>query len=173
MSVPALPPATGSPYRVGMVCLGNICRSPTAEVVLRRQLEEAGLDDRVVVDSCGTGPWHVGEPMDSRAAAHLTAAGYDATAHRGQQLDESWLDRDLLLAMDADNLAGITGDAGATERVRLFRSFDPEVAPGTPAPDVPDPYYGGDDGFAAVLEIVERTCEALVAGLEELDVARR
>jgi protein-tyrosine phosphatase len=165
-----LPAPTGSSYRVGMVCLGNICRSPTAEVVLRRRLEDAGIGDRVTVGSCGTGPWHVGEPMDSRAAAHLTAAGYDASAHRGRQLDETWSGRDLLLAMDADNLAGITGGAGETDRVRLFRSFDPEVAPGSPTPDLPDPYYGGDDGFAAVLDIVERTCDRLVDELEALGI---
>ena len=93
-----LPPARGARYRIGLVCLGNICRSPMAEVVLREVIDRAGLGERVVVDSCGTGAWHVGEPMDRRAAAALIAADYDPTGHRAQTLDDSWSDRDLLLA---------------------------------------------------------------------------
>src|SRR5262249_2196760 len=122
---------------------------------------EAGLDDRVVVHSSGTGDWHVGHPMDRRAAATLSAAGYDPTRHRAQQYDASWADEhDLVLAMDRDNLADLGGRA---ERVALFRDFDP-VDPGT---DVPDPYYGGADTFSDVLAIVERTSEALVAELAD------
>jgi protein-tyrosine phosphatase len=166
---PTLPAPTGTPYRVGFVCLGNICRSPMADVVLRRLLDEAGLARQVRVDSCGTGPWHVGEPMDARAAAHLSARGYDPAAHRGQQFDATWLAHDLLLAMDAANLAVISDDAGPSDRVRLFRSFDPLAGSG-PTPDVPDPYYGGDQGFTEVLAMVERTCDQLVAGLHRLDL---
>jgi protein-tyrosine phosphatase len=144
------------------VCLGNICRSPTAQVVLERRLAEAGLDDRVVVRSAGTGHWHVGDPMDSRAAATLRAAGYDPSRHRARQYAASWADEhDLVLAMDADNLADL---GGRSERVGLFRDHDP-VDPGS---DVPDPYYGGADGFAQVLAIVERTSDALVADLAVL-----
>ena len=76
---------TRGDYRVGIVCLGNICRSPMAEVVLPERLDRPRLDDRVVVDSCGLGGWHVGNPMDSRAAATLTAAGYDASRHRARR----------------------------------------------------------------------------------------
>ena len=159
MTTPALPaPREPGRYRVGLVCLGNICRSPMADVVLRTRVDESGLAASVAVDSCGTGGWHVGDPMDRRAAATLTAAGYDPV-HRAQQFDPSWLeDHDLLLAMDGSNLADI---GGPSERVRLFRDFDPVDTGG----EVPDPYYGGDSGFEEVLTMVERTCAALVAAL--------
>jgi protein-tyrosine phosphatase len=146
-------------YRVALVCLGNICRSPMAHVVLEERLADAGLDGRVEVTSSGTGDWHVGNPMDRRAAATLAAAGYDPTRHRAQQWQGNE-DADLVLAMDAENLADI---GGPSERVMLFREFDP-VEPGE---DVPDPYYGGDSGFEEVLAMVERTAAALVAALEE------
>lgn len=139
-----------------MVCLGNICRSPTAQVVLEQRLADAGLDDRVVVRSAGTGDWHLGDPMDRRAAATLSAAGYDPSRHRAQHYAHSWADQeDLVLAMDEDNLAAL---GGRSQRVGLFRDFDP-VDPGG---EVPDPYYGGADGFAEVLAMVERTSDALV-----------
>jgi protein-tyrosine phosphatase len=153
------PPRTPGRYSVALVCLGNICRSPTAQVVLERRLAAAGLDDRVTVHSSGTGDWHVGQPMDSRAAATLSAAGYDASRHRAQLYDHSWVDdHDVVLAMDRLNLADL---GGPSERVGMFRDHDP-VDPGG---DVPDPYYGGTDGFAEVLSMVERTSEALVAEL--------
>jgi protein-tyrosine phosphatase len=156
------PPRQPGRYVVALVCLGNICRSPTAHVVLEERLAEAGLDDRVVVHSAGTGDWHVGNPMDHRAASTLLAAGYDPSRHRAQQYDDTWPDTDdLVLAMDHDNLADL---GGRSERVGLFRDFDP-VDPGS---DVPDPYYGGPDGFADVLTMVERTSDALVAELEAL-----
>lgn len=145
-----------------MVCLGNICRSPMADVVLQERIADAGLDDRVSVSSSGTGDWHVGNPMDRRAAATLTAAGYDATRHRAQQ----WAGNDaldLVLAMDAQNLADV---GGASDRVMAFRTFDPEGAAVEGGGDVPDPYYGGDSGFEEVLAMVERTAQALVAALE-------
>lgn len=159
-----LPPPLGSTYHVGFVCLGNICRSPTADVVMSRLVADAGLDAAIEVSSCGTGGWHVGEPIDPRAGAQLRAEGYDGSRHRGQQLDASWLGHDLLLAMDADNLAGIRRLGVGPERGRMFRSFDPELPAGAtgPALDVPDPYYGGEDGFATVLAMVERTCRHLL-----------
>ena len=149
-------------YAVALVCLGNICRSPTAQVVLEQRLAEAGLDDHVVVRSAGTGDWHVGNPMDRRAAATLSAAGYDPSRHRAQQYDDSWADQeDLVLAMDQDNLADL---GGRSQRVGLFRDFDPA----DPGGEVPDPYYGGADGFAEVLAIIERTSDALVAEIATL-----
>jgi len=157
-----LPPArTPGRYHLAVVCLGNICRSPMADVVLAERLADAGLDDRVSVGSSGTGGWHVGDPMDRRAAATLTAAGYDATRHRARQWagDADAGAADLVLAMDAQNLADL---GGATDRVRLFRDFDP-LDPGS---DVPDPYYGGDSGFEEVLAMVERTARSLVDSLE-------
>jgi protein-tyrosine phosphatase len=155
------PPREPGRYSVELVCLGNICRSPTAHVVLEERLADAGLDDRVSVHSSGIGDWHVGQPMDRRAAATLSAAGYDPSRHRARQHDVSWVDRrDLLLAMDHENLAAL---GGRSERVLLFRDLDP-VGTGE---DVPDPYYGGDDGFDDVLTMVERTSDALVAALAE------
>jgi protein-tyrosine phosphatase len=164
-ATPDLPAPRGTPYRIGLVCLGNICRSPMADVVLTELVDRAGLADAVEVTSCGTGGWHVGQPMDDRAAATLLAADYDPTGHRGRQLDGSWFDRDLLLAMDGDNLHDVRAMApgGRSDAVRLFRDFDP-VGPG----DVPDPYYGGPGGFDDVLAMVERTGIAVVARLESL-----
>lgn len=151
--------------KVALVCLGNICRSPTADVVLTARLEEAGLADRVVVESCGTGGWHAGEPMDPRTARVLTDAGYDASRHRARQFGPAWFDHDLILVMDRSNyddvLAVLPSDRH--DRVHLFRTWDPEV---DGAPDVPDPWYGGPQGFLEVLAIVERTCAALAVDLE-------
>ena len=157
-------------YRVAVVCLGNICRSPIADVVVNALLDQAGLRDDVEVTSAGTGDWHVGEPMDSRAAAVLTRAGYDAGRHRARHFDADWHDHDLILVMDHANLADVLAELPPDrhDRVRLFRSFDPEVEPAadpTDVPGVPDPYYGGADGFEEVLEIVERTAHRLVAEL--------
>ena len=146
-------------YRVALVCLGNICRSPMAHVVLEAQLADAGLDGAVEVTSSGTGGWHEGNPMDERAAATLTGAGYDASRHRARTFDASWHDtHDLVLVMDTANLDDV---GGATDRTRRFRDFDP-VDPGG---DVPDPYYGGAAGFEEVLRMVERTATSLVAAL--------
>lgn len=153
-------PRTPGRYRVALVCLGNICRSPMAHVVLDARVADAGLDDRVTVVSAGTGDWHVGGAMDRRAAALLTAEGYDASRHRAQQVLPSWLEEcDLVLAMDAANLRDLRalGPDPDPERLRLFRDLDP-AGPG----DVPDPYYGGDDGFRDVLAMVERTSAAIV-----------
>lgn len=166
--MPQLPPQrTDGPYRIAVVCLGNICRSPVAALVLTARIEEAGLDDRVVVDSAGTADWHRGQPMDSRAAESLRSADYDPSAHRARHFDRTWPERyDLILAMDTNNLADLTPlvEEGADHppRLRLFRDFDP-VDPGT---DVPDPYFGGEEGFADVLDMVERTSAALVEALQ-------
>jgi protein-tyrosine phosphatase len=161
-----------APYRIAMVCLGNICRSPIAEVVLTEKLARAGLDDRVEVTSAGTGGWHVGEPMDRRAAAILAAHGYDGSEHRASQFEAHRHDEyDLVLAMDESNHADLSDLVEhGTSRLRMFRDFDPRAA-GSDR-DVPDPYYGGDDGFAHVLATVERTCDEIVAALEhQLDGA--
>lgn len=156
------PPRTPGSYRIELVCLGNICRSPTAHVVLESRLADAGLDDRVEVTSSGTGGWHVGHPMDDRAAATLDAAGYDPTRHRARQYDGARPEAyDVVLVMDGSNLADV---GGRTDRVGLFRDLDP-VDPGA---EVPDPYYGGADGFEEVLAMVERTSDAIVAALQPL-----
>ena len=163
-----LPAPSGSPYRIAFVCLGNICRSPMADVVLSQLLDDAGLSTKVAVTSSGTGDWHMGQPMDPRAAAQLLAEGYDASAHRAQQFDASWLENDLVLAMDSSNLAAISNGSGVSDRVRMFRSFDPLADPTDL--DVPDPFYGGDEGFVDVLAMVERTCRQLLTELQALDL---
>jgi protein-tyrosine phosphatase len=158
------------PFRIGIVCLGNICRSPMAQVVLEQRLERAGLDDRVEVVSAGTGDWHVGEPMDQRAAATLTDAGYDASRHVAQTFSIDWFaEYDLLLAMDASNRADMTDLAPSVEaqgRLRMFREFDPEASEGDD--EVPDPWYGGPEGFTEVLQMVERTADEIVARLPDM-----
>ena len=171
MTTPALPAArsSGTPYRIALVCLGNICRSPMADVVLNDRLASAGLDRDVVVVSAGTGDWHVGNPMDRRAAALLTSHGYDASRHRAQLFESHWFEeQDLVLAMDESNAADLRSEFGDAlddpARLKLFREFDPRARDGDR--EVPDPYYGGDDGFATVLSIVERTCDEIVSALD-------
>lgn len=154
-------PETGS-YRIAVVCLGNICRSPVADVVLNARIEDAGLAGRVTVDSYGTGGWHLGDPMDRRAAATLTAEGYDPTDHRSRQFDAASADAyDLVLAMDRQNLADLRSLGVDPDRLRLFRDFDPVPGDG----QVPDPFYGGESGFADVLAMVERTAIELAEQL--------
>lgn len=172
------PPRTPGrrPYRVGLVCMGNICRSPIAEVVLRQRIAEAGLEGIVEVDSWGTGGWHAGDPMDRRSSAVLAGAGYDGSAHRARQFVASEFGGyDLLLAMDTSNLRHLRAmatDEESAARIRLFREFDPRAGAGDQAGDgaadrdVPDPYFGDDTGFADVLRIVERTAEQLTERLE-------
>jgi low molecular weight protein-tyrosine phosphatase len=160
-----LPPprSPSGPYRICCVCLGNICRSPMAEVVLREQLRAAGLGDRVVVDSAGTGDWHIGDRMHKGSRAQLARGGYDGEAHRARQFDRSWLPgRDLILAMDASNLRDLRAQAPAADadRIRLFG----EVA-GLGGRDVPDPYGGPAEEFAEVLALLEDGMRPLVAQL--------
>ncbi len=141
-----------------------------AEVVIRHRLDKAGLGDRVSVESAGTGEWHVGEPADPRALAALRERGYDGTAHRARQFTADWFSRyDLVLAMDRDNFEELTRMAaavGAETEVRMMRSYDP-AARATGDLDVPDPYYGGADGFAHVLDQLERAADGLVESMQE------
>lgn len=155
-------------YRVCLVCMGNICRSPMAETVLRRTLAEHGLGERVAVDSAGTGGWHVGDPMDERALRTLAEHGYDGSAHRARQFTSGWFDRyDLVLAMDRDNLSFLRRIAPDGVEVRLFRSFDPAARAGA---EVPDPYYGGPEGFEEVLRLVEAASEGVAKHIaDEID----
>jgi protein-tyrosine phosphatase len=149
-------------YRICFVCTGNICRSPTAEVVMRARLVSAGLSDRVIVDSAGTGGWHVGHGADERALETLRAHGYDGGEHVARQFDPAWFaDRDLVVAMDVDNLRALRRMAPPDQEHKLvmLRSFDP-ASPGDL--DVPDPYYGGPRGFEHVLALVEAACDGLV-----------
>jgi protein-tyrosine phosphatase len=149
------------PLRVVFVCSGNICRSPMAEKVYATALERAGLADQVQVSSAGTGPWHAGDPADERAAEVLRRNGYP-DEHVARQVNPEHLEADLLLAAGNDHVTALTralGRAEAAEKVRLLRSFDPAAEPGA---EVPDPYYGGDDGFDDVLAMIEATMPGLI-----------
>jgi protein-tyrosine phosphatase len=153
-----------TPYRICFVCLGNICRSPIAEAVLRRLVQEAGLAGRVEVSSAGTGDWHVGEGADDRALAALVRRGYDGSAHRARQFASAWFaEHDLVIALDSSNLSDLRrlAPVGAADNVRLLLSFDPDAT----ATDVPDPYYDDDNGFDRVVDMVEGACRGLVEEL--------
>ena len=153
--------------RLLFVCLGNICRSPTGEAVMRDLLAREGLDGAVEVDSAGTGGWHVGAPPDRRSAAEGRRRGIAMTGSARQVGARDFADFDLLLAMDRANyreLLALAPDGEARSRVRMLRSFDPEaVAAGDL--DVPDPYYGEGDGFALVYDLVEAACRGLLMQL--------
>jgi protein-tyrosine phosphatase len=157
--------------RILFVCLGNICRSPTAEAVMTRLVADAGLAAEIEVASAGTGSWHVGHPPDARATAAASARGFAMQSRARQAEPTDFGDYDLLIAMDRDNvrnLQRLAPDAEAAQKVRLLRDFDPHSA-GAPDLDVPDPYYGGADGFDHVLDLVEAACAGL---LDELRAAR-
>jgi protein-tyrosine phosphatase len=161
-------------YRICLVCLGNICRSPMAEVILRDELDRAGLSGRVEVDSAGTGDWHIGGPMDRRARAELTRRGYDGSRHRARQFDRSWFGRyDLVLAMDDSNLARLRRMAPgreAAERTAMFRSFDPARAEDDDGRDleVPDPYGGGPEDYALVFDLILPAARGLADQLRQV-----
>ena len=147
------------------VCMGNICRSPTAEGVMRHLLREQGLEDEIQIDSAGTGGWHVGAPPDERAteAARRRGIALDGAARQVRPSD--FEDHDLLLAADRENVAhlrAIAPDDEARAKVRLLREFDPDSR-GARDLDVPDPYYGGPGGFEEVLDLVEAACRGLLA----------
>lgn len=151
--------------RVLFVCLGNICRSPTAHAVFLDKLSQRGLTEAVAVDSCGTAGYHVGDPPDARATAAAAARGYDLSPLRARQLrDADFADFDYILAMDRDNLGQLRrrgGDRVAGE-MGLFLACAPALA----VDEVPDPYYGDDGGFAHVLDLVEAASDALINRLE-------
>jgi protein-tyrosine phosphatase len=150
--------------RVLMVCLGNICRSPTAEAMLRKKAREAGLDGRIEVDSAGTADYHVDSPPDRRATAHGERRGLAMQDLRGRQVERADFDRfDFILAMDEDNLANLKRlrPAGSRAKVALLMSF----APQTGAREVPDPYYGGAEGFEQVLDLTAAAADGFMASL--------
>ena len=138
-----------------------------AERVLRAELDRAGLAGKATVDSAGTGDWHLGEEMDSRARAELSRHGYDGSGHEARQVQQDWLARyDLILAMDRANLANLRqlagGDLGLANRIRLMRSFDPSAPGGA---EVPDPYDGSSADYAEVFDLVEAAVKGLVSQL--------
>jgi protein-tyrosine phosphatase len=144
--------------------MGNICRSPTAEGVMRHVLREEGLEHAVEIDSAGTGGWHVGQAPDTRATAAARGRGIRLDGAARQVRVRDFEEFDLVLAADRSNLADLQAIAppGTERKLRLLREFDPR-AEGAPDLDVPDPYYGGERGFEDVLDLVEAACRGLVA----------
>jgi len=164
-----------SAYRICFVCTGNICRSPSAEVILRARARDAGLD--LDVDSAGTDGWHVGDPADERAVWAMKDAGYDGSRHLARQFDEDWFaERDLIVAMDRGHariLHALAPDEESAAKIRLMRSFDPELADVSEDDqriDVPDPYYDRSPdhaGFVAMIQEIEQAVDGMVDFLQE------
>lgn len=151
-----------TPFRVLFVCTGNICRSPTAEAVLRDLAERRGLSHRVVVDSAGTHAYHVGESADPRSARAAAGRGYDLSKHRARKVrHEDFLEQDLVVAMDRGHFEGLEAFVfpGATAKLVLFLE-GVEAAGGRL--DTPDPYYGGTSGFQDVLDLCEAGCRKIL-----------
>jgi protein-tyrosine phosphatase len=151
--------------RILFVCLGNICRSPTAEGVLRALAAREAPELPLEVDSAGTADYHVGQPPDPRTRAAAARRGYDLSALRARTVDAADFERfDLILAMDRENLGALKRRAPshAHERLRLFLEFAPDAPE-----DVPDPYYGGSNGFEEVLDLVETATRGLLTHLRQ------
>ncbi|MBB6481630.1 low molecular weight protein-tyrosine-phosphatase [Spirochaeta isovalerica] len=150
--------------RVMFVCLGNICRSPLAHAVFQEIVNQRGLTDQYEIQSSGTCAYHVGEPSDSRMKKTALDHGVKIK-HRARQIFRYDLeDYDYIFAMDHNNfnnLKRLTANEGLLARIRMFRDYDPE-GPG----DVPDPYYGGQEGFENVFTIVQRTCDHILDLME-------
>jgi protein-tyrosine phosphatase len=159
--------------RVLFVCLGNICRSPTAEGTMRALVREAGLEDSIELDSAGTGSWHVGSPPDARASAAASARGITLGGCARQVGEDDFDDFDLILAMDRSNmreLRQLAPGEKARTRIKLLREFDPASA-GVEDLDVPDPYYGAAGGFEEVLDLVQAACAGLLAQIRAGEAA--
>ena len=161
-------------FRICFVCTGNICRSPMAEVIFTHLAEQRGIADEFEVRSAGTGEWHVGEKADPRTRAALERAGYSGESHRAKQFDPEWFDDfDLIVAFDRGQrriLHTWAEHDAHRALVRPLLSFDPDAASGT---EVPDPYYGNDELFDTVRDVIERACEHLIAQIEPVVRAAR
>ena len=155
------------PVQILFVCLGNICRSPTAEGVMRSLIAAEGLEDEIEIDSAGTGAWHVGSEPDARAAGAARGRGVALTGTARQVSPADFEEFDLILAMDHSNLRELrqmAPDESSRAKVRLLREFDP-VSVDSDDLDVPDPYYGEGDGFERVLDQVQAACKGLLASI--------
>ena len=152
--------------KVLFVCMGNICRSPTAEGVFRHKVENAGLGNKIDIDSAGTHAYHVGEPPDGRAQKAASGRGFDLSSQRARRVNSNDFEEfDYVIAMDSDNEDGLLSicPAGLEDRVHLFLKF----ASNANTTEVPDPYYGGGNGFNIVLDLVEDAADGLIAHLQE------
>jgi protein-tyrosine phosphatase len=146
--------------KVLFVCLGNICRSPTAEGVFRHLVEKEGLQDRIVIDSAGTGEWHIGSPPDDRACSAAAARGYDLSALRGRQVSrEDFAEFDYVLAMDSENVRELRR-LSPREHVHKIELFTDFCSSG--ACEVPDPYAGGPEGFEHALDLIEDAAQGFL-----------
>jgi protein-tyrosine phosphatase len=152
--------------KVLFVCMGNICRSPTAEAVFKHYVAAANLQDRILSDSAGTHDYHVGEPPDERARYAAHRRGYDMSALRGRQVRaEDFVEFDYLVAMDEDNLRLLKRRCPSehAHKLMLFMNYSTEGR----ARNVPDPYYGGAQGFEQVLDLVEDAAQGLLRHLDQ------
>lgn len=155
-----------APLRVLMVCMGNICRSPTAQGVLEKRAADAGLGARVQVDSAGTHGYHVGAPPDARSQAHAARRGVDLSGQRARQLSARDFEAfDLILVMDGPNERAAKALRPPHSRAQLRRLTD--YCTRHVAKEVPDPYYGGEAGFEHVLDLVEDACDGVLASLSK------
>ena len=143
-----------------MVCLGNICRSPLAEGILQAKVNSIGLD--IKIDSAGTGGWHVGQGPDHRAVAIANKYGIDISQQQARQFSSTdFEDFDIIYAMDGSNLSDIVSLANSNKEIEKVRLILNEINPEDNAP-VPDPYYGGDNGFEKVYQLLDEACEMII-----------
>ncbi len=163
-----------SPVRVLFVCLGNICRSPAAEIIFRAAVERAGLADSFEVDSCGTASYHIGQKPDRRMLAALERAGYAWGGHRARSFSRADFSRfDLIIPQDASNeedILALSRQEADAARVKPMRCWFPE---GCRESGVPDPYYGGESAFDAVVSLLEQACARLLAELAPMQAPTR
>lgn len=162
------PESAAQPFRVLFVCLGNICRSVAAEITFNAAVEKAGLADHVEADSCGTAAYHVGEKPDSRMLAALKRAGFEYNGHRGRQFSrKDFDDFDLIVPQDHSNYEAVTALAGTAEEMSKVVPMSAWFADDCPLNEVPDPYYGGTEGFDEVVALL-----AAATGQMAGDIAR-
>lgn len=151
-------PSATAQLHVTFVCTGNICRSPMGDVILNSIIQAKGLADRVIVDSCGIGGWHVGQKADKRALAELARAGFDGSRHRASQIDERKEEADLLIAMDEGHVRDLARLGVPSSRIRLLRSFDPTATDS----NVEDPYYGSERDFTTARRQIEQAMPGIL-----------
>ncbi|WP_231753475.1 low molecular weight protein-tyrosine-phosphatase [Rosistilla carotiformis] len=150
------------PCSILFVCMGNICRSPAAEGVMRRLVEAEGLEDRITIDSAGTIGFHTGKAADRRMRAAAQQRGLELTSRARKVTADDLKDFDRVIAMDAENARDLIAlHGGSDARIEMLSSYLDDAWPG----DVPDPYYGGEEGFEFVLNMLEAACPKILASL--------